>query len=72
MSRVVAIGETARVAGFVLAGCEVIPAATPDDLRTAWDRVTGDVGLVLLTPDAAATLRSQLAARPRLLWTVLP
>lgn len=71
MSRAVALGETARVAGYALAGLTVLP--TDDDgARAAWERLPPDTGVVLLTPAAAAELRDELARSERVLWTTLP
>lgn len=72
MSRVVALGEQARVEGFALAAVEVVPAEGPDGVRAAWRALPQDVAVVLLTPAAEAALSGELAGRPRLLWAVLP
>lgn len=71
MSRVVAVGEWARVAGFVLAGVTVL-ATDRDGPDGAWARLPDDTGLAILTPDAAEALEDRLAERPRVLWTVTP
>jgi vacuolar-type H+-ATPase subunit F/Vma7 len=71
MSRVVVVGESTRIVGYALAGATVLDT---DDLGVdgAWDRLPDDTGLVLLTPGVAGALRERLAARPRLLWAVMP
>lgn len=71
MSRIVALGEAARVAGYVLAGVTVLET---DEVGTlaAWDRLPDDTGLVVLTPEAADALAGRLTHDDRLLWTVLP
>lgn len=56
MSRVVAIGEVNRVGGFAMVGVEVCATETPADVHAAWNGLAADVGLVLLTPAAAAAL----------------
>jgi len=71
MSRVVAIGPQASLAGYALAGVEAIEAADVAAAQRAWDALPEDVGLVLLGPDAQAALAEQLAETPRL-WVVLP
>jgi hypothetical protein len=57
---VVALGEETRLLGFVLAGAVLLPADTGADVVRAWDAVGDDVGLVLLTPAAAAALGARL------------
>lgn len=70
MSRVVVIGESARVLGFTLAGAMVLETDA-DGADGAWQRLPDDTGLVVLTRDAADQLEHRLAARGQLLWTVL-
>ncbi len=71
MSRIVALGESARVAGFALAGVTVLETDA-DGVAAAWREVPEDTGLLLLTPAAAEALEERLAERGRLLWAVLP
>ena len=71
MSRVVAIGPRASLAGYALAGVEAIDAADAAAAQRAWDELPADVGLVLLGPTAQAALAERLAKSPRL-WVVLP
>jgi vacuolar-type H+-ATPase subunit F/Vma7 len=71
MSRIVAIGSSLELAGYGLAGVAVEEADEPDAAQRAWAGLDADVGLVLLTPDAALAL-SDRAARPDLLSVVLP
>ena len=71
MSRVVAIGEATELAGYALAGVDVIDAADPDLVRRAWERVDDDVGLVLVTAEARRAL-SRRIDRQDVLWVVLP
>jgi vacuolar-type H+-ATPase subunit F/Vma7 len=72
MSEVVALGEPARVDGLVLAGVRVVHAQDPSAVLAAWEDLPADVGLLVLTGDAAATLARRLPERPRLLWVVMP
>jgi vacuolar-type H+-ATPase subunit F/Vma7 len=72
MSRVAAIGEARRVAGFALAGVEVYPAENTEATNDAWTALGDDVGLVVLTPRAAAGLERRLLEREDLLWVTLP
>lgn len=71
MSRVVALGESARVRGFVLAGVTVIET-DQDGPEAAWEDLPDDTSLLVLTSAAADALGEDLKARPRLLWTVMP
>jgi vacuolar-type H+-ATPase subunit F/Vma7 len=71
MSRIAGIGERAKLAGYALAGVELIEARAPDRVREAWEQLDDDVGLVLLTPEARRALPDPLR-RPGLLWVVLP
>ena len=71
MSGVVAIGERALLAGYALAGVEVIDVGDEPAARRAWDELPEGVGLVLLSPAAHAALAERLPQKP-LLWVVLP
>ena len=44
---------------LALAGVLVLPAEEPGAVRDAWHRLPPEVGLVLLTPDAAASLADE-------------
>lgn len=57
---VAAIGAEVLVRGLALAGVVVLPADGPDAVREAWRRLPPEVGLVLLTPEAATTLRDEV------------
>ena len=72
MSRVAAIGEDVRVAGYGLVGVEIHAAEDAPAVHAAWEALGEDVACVVLTPAAGAVLRDRLAERPRLVWTVLP
>jgi vacuolar-type H+-ATPase subunit F/Vma7 len=71
MSRIVAIGAELELAGYVLAGVRLEEAEEPEAAQQAWTGLGDDVGLVLLTPAAAAAVPDR-AARPDLLCVVLP
>lgn len=66
-----ALGESARVSGFALAGVTVLET-DEDGVDSAWDRLPDDTALLLLTPDAASQLEERLSKRERLLWTEIP
>ena len=72
MSTVVALGADDRMDGFALAGASVIAASTDDEIRAAWDRLASDVGLVILSADAARILEPVLDDRSDVLTAVLP
>lgn len=61
---VAAIGADVLVRGLALAGVLVLPAEEPDAVRDAWRDLPSDVGLVLLTPDAAACLGDEVDRGP--------
>ncbi len=69
---VVALGDDAELAGFVLAGVRVLPTATDEETLGAWTAMDDDVGLVILTRRAAESLRDVLDERPRTLTVVTP
>jgi vacuolar-type H+-ATPase subunit F/Vma7 len=69
---VVALGETDLVIGFAGAGVRVVPAGTAAEARTAWGRLTEDVGLVVLTPAAAAAVGDDLRRAGPFLSAVMP
>jgi|GEM_PF-4531277 vacuolar-type H+-ATPase subunit F/Vma7 len=70
--RALAIGDERRLAGYTLAGADVLPAATATAVEAAWADVGDDVGLLVLTPEAFALLERRLADRAELVWAVLP
>jgi vacuolar-type H+-ATPase subunit F/Vma7 len=70
MSRIVAIGEPELLAGYALAGVEVLAAADAREARAAWDTLDG-TGLLILTPAAQAALGDRLRDAP-IPWAVLP
>jgi vacuolar-type H+-ATPase subunit F/Vma7 len=71
VSRIVAIGQATALAGYALAGVDVVEANDRDDVRRAWEQLGREVGLVLLTADARAALPDPIGRRD-VLWVVLP
>ena len=72
MSRVAIIGEELRVQGYALAGGVVCVADDEVSARRAWQKLPGDVAVVVLSARAAGWLASELAGRPGLLPVVMP
>jgi vacuolar-type H+-ATPase subunit F/Vma7 len=71
VSRIAALGRWTELAGYALAGVEVVDVRDPEAVRSAWDDLTHDVAFVLLTAEARRALPDPLLPRDRL-WTVLP
>ncbi len=71
MTRIVVIGRASDVAGYELAGAEVVDAPHDVDATRAWDELAADVTLVLLSAAARRALPASLDA-PGRLWAVLP
>lgn len=72
MSGIVVLGEDVHVRGFALAGAAVEVAEGQEEVTRAWEQLTKDAGLLVLTPAAAEILDDRLEERPWLLWTVIP
>lgn len=72
MTRVAAMGETAKVESFALAGALVFPADVAHDVDAAWDALPDDVGVLIVTPAAAVRLHARFDERPQLLTVVSP
>jgi vacuolar-type H+-ATPase subunit F/Vma7 len=73
MSTIVAIGERERVSGFALAGVQIAPADDPDAVRSAWQALSADAGLVILTRAAHRALSAEgFAHQSGRLWVVMP
>ena len=53
---VAALGERALLEGYPLAGAVLLAAETADEVRRAWRSLPPTVGVVVLTPRAAAAL----------------
>jgi vacuolar-type H+-ATPase subunit F/Vma7 len=71
MSTAAAIGETAVLHGFALAGVVVTVTASDREVLDAWQRL-GDVALVVLSPSARRALGDLVAERPDVLTVVTP
>ena len=72
MSTVVALGEARALDGFALVGVTVVHASTADEQRTAWRRLDGEVGLVILTRAALEAIGDELVDRSDVLAAVMP
>lgn len=72
MSTVAAVGNHHGLEGFALSGVLILTATTPDAVLDAWASLDPDVGLVILTPEAADNLGPRLVARPDIMWVVMP
>ena len=69
MGRIAVLGEMPRVDCWSLGGALVITAAGAEAVADAWERLPGDVDVVVLTPDASLILGERTRAR---LVAVLP
>jgi vacuolar-type H+-ATPase subunit F/Vma7 len=69
---VVAIGDPARLAGYAVAGAEVLPARTVAQAITAWEALQDGVGLALLTAEAAHALGARVGRPGAPLTAVIP
>jgi vacuolar-type H+-ATPase subunit F/Vma7 len=72
VSTVVALGTDHALDGFALAGVRVLTATTDDEIRDAWERLGADVGLVILSGEAARCLEPDLDRRPDVLTVTMP
>lgn len=72
MSRAVAIGSDLRLAGYALAGVEVIDAGDAGAVQGALERLESDVALVILDRDPDAAALAALRRRPGTVWCSLP
>jgi vacuolar-type H+-ATPase subunit F/Vma7 len=72
MARAAVIGEAVRTAGFALAGAVVLSAESPQEARAAWDSLSADIVVLVLTPRAAAWLGEALPSRRDILLAVMP
>ncbi len=71
MSRIAALGRWTELAGYALAGVEVVDVRDPEAVRRAWDGLADDVAVVILTAEARRCLPDPLTPRARL-SAVLP
>lgn len=72
MTRVLAMGETLAMQGFVLAGVDTLPADGSEALLRAWTSLPADAGIVILTASAADAIGACLRDRPDVMVVVTP
>ena len=72
MSGAVAIGEPRRLAGFALAGVDVRTAESAQAVLREWEALGRDVGLLILTSEAAAALEAKRPEKEDIVWVTLP
>jgi vacuolar-type H+-ATPase subunit F/Vma7 len=72
VSRAVAIGSEVRLAGYALAGAEVIDADDAEAVRQAIEQLADDVALVILAEDPGPAGRAALKRRRGAVWCLLP
>jgi vacuolar-type H+-ATPase subunit F/Vma7 len=70
--RVVAIGNLEQLAGYALAGVEVIACDTPEAALRAAETLSDDVGLVLITSEAGAVTKEAIALHAGVVSCLLP
>ena len=71
MSRAVAIGSEIPLAGYALAGVEVIDAAGAEEVTRALESLEDDVVLVILGRDPDAAALAALRRRKGTVWCSL-
>lgn len=71
MGAVVVVGESALVAGYAMAGAAVVATEGQAQVRQAWQHLSADTTLVILTAAAAAHLRDEIPGA-NLLVAVMP
>ncbi|WP_062466321.1 hypothetical protein [Demequina maris] len=69
---VVALGDRPAVGALALAGVDVRVAASPDEVRAAWEALGPEVGLVVLAPAAASALGARVDDLGSPLTVVMP
>ncbi len=72
MSRALAIGSETRLAGYALAGVEVVAAEDDGAVVRALERLEGDVVLVILGKEPGAAARAALERHAGTVWCTLP
>ena len=72
MARIAALGERHRIQALAIAGVEAHPAATDEDVLSAWRDLSAEVAVLILTQQSSAALAGRLDERRDLLVTVLP
>jgi vacuolar-type H+-ATPase subunit F/Vma7 len=71
-STVAAIGSPVDVAGFGLAGAVVLPAEDDDEARRAWQSLSDDIAVVILTEAAARAIGADRTGHAAPLTVVIP
>jgi vacuolar-type H+-ATPase subunit F/Vma7 len=71
MSRAAVIGESARTAGFALAGALVLAAENSSEAHAALASLPADAAVLILTPRAAGWLDTVPRARRDVLLVVV-
>jgi vacuolar-type H+-ATPase subunit F/Vma7 len=72
MGRIAVLGDRRRIQALAIAGVEPHPAGTDEDAVAAWQALSADVSVLILTLQAATALAPRFEERPDLLVTVLP
>lgn len=72
MGRIAVLGERHRIQALAIAGVEAHHAMTDEEAVLAWQQLSNDVAVLILTRQAAAALAGRLEERRDLLVTVLP
>jgi vacuolar-type H+-ATPase subunit F/Vma7 len=72
VSRAVAIGSDVRLAGFALAGVEVVAAGDDGAVTRTLEDLPADVALVILDRDPGAGALAALRRRAEVVWCSLP
>lgn len=72
MSKIVALGEIHELEGFALTGVTVIVADGTAEVSDAWRHLDADVGLLIMSANAAQVLEANLGERPDVLTVVMP
>jgi vacuolar-type H+-ATPase subunit F/Vma7 len=72
VSRAVAVGRDPRLAGYALAGVDVIGADGTAAVTEALEQLAADVALVILDADPGGAALAELERRPGVVWCSLP
>jgi vacuolar-type H+-ATPase subunit F/Vma7 len=72
VSRALAIGSETRLAGYALAGVEVVAAEDDGAVVRALEQIEGDVVLVILGEEPGAAARAALKRHAGTVWCTLP
>ena len=72
MTTIAVLGAPVLAAGYAAAGVRLLEATTADEVRRCWHELPDDVGVVLLTPAAAAAVGRETLESSTVLTVVLP